>query len=236
MTGLTYSTLKTQLATMAVVAEDDPNFLIVLPQAITYAELRMQRDIDFLNTTLSRTVTISPGSRQFNIADGNPFVVTEQVNVILPAGVIDLDQGERQPLTPITKEYLDAVWGSSSTRGVPEYYAPLDDEIIIVGPFADNNYTLEVVGTVRFSTLSGTNTSNFISEQLPDLLVMACMIYLSAYQRNFGRMSDDPQMGMSYEAQYQALLKSAVVEESRKKYESAAWSSQAPSITATPAR
>lgn len=236
MTGLTYSTLKTQLATMAVVAEDDPNFLIVLPQAITYAELRMQRDIDFLNTTLSRTVTISPGSRQFNIADGNPFVVTEQVNVILPAGVIDPDQGERQPLTPITKEYLDAVWGSSSTRGVPEYYAPLDDEIIIVGPFADNNYTLEVVGTVRFSTLSGTNTSNFISEQLPDLLVMACMIYLSAYQRNFGRMSDDPQMGMSYEAQYQALLKSAVVEESRKKYESAAWSSQAPSITATPAR
>ena len=32
------------------------------------------------------------------------------------------------------------------------------------------------------------------------------MIYVSAYQRDFGRQSDDPQMALSYESQYQALL------------------------------
>jgi hypothetical protein len=62
------------------------------------------------------------------------------------------------------------------------------------------------------------------------------MIYISAYQRNFGRANDDPQMAITYESQYQALLKSALTEENRKKFEAAAWSSQSPSTTATPTR
>jgi hypothetical protein len=65
---------------------------------------------------------------------------------------------------------------------------------------------------------------------------MASMIYISAYQRNFGRANDDPQMAITYESQYQALLKSALTEENRKKFEAAAWSSQSPSTTATPTR
>ena len=65
---------------------------------------------------------------------------------------------------------------------------------------------------------------------------MASMIYISAYQRNFGRASDDPQMAMTYESQYQALLKSAVVEEARKKFDASGWSSQSPATVATPSR
>jgi hypothetical protein len=65
---------------------------------------------------------------------------------------------------------------------------------------------------------------------------MASMIYISAYQRNFGRANDDPQMAITYESQYQALLKSAMMEENRKKFEAAAWSSQSPSTAATPTR
>jgi hypothetical protein len=65
---------------------------------------------------------------------------------------------------------------------------------------------------------------------------MASMIYVSAYQRNFGRLNDDPQMAQTYESQYQTLLKNADLEENRKKFEAAAWSSQEPSISATPTR
>jgi hypothetical protein len=49
-------------------------------------------------------------------------------------------------------------------------------------------------------------------------------------------MSDDPAMAQSYEAQYQTLLKGAVVEEARKKFESSGWTSQSPSPVATPSR
>jgi hypothetical protein len=78
--------------------------------------------------------------------------------------------------------------------------------------------------------------TTFISLYLPDVFIMASMIYISAYQRNFGRANDDPQMAITYESQYQALLKTADLEENRKKFEAAAWSSQEPSISATPTR
>jgi hypothetical protein len=67
-------------------------------------------------------------------------------------------------------------------------------------------------------------------------MIMASMIYVSGYQRNFGRANDDPQMAITYESQYQALLKGATMEENRKKFEASAWSSQSPSSSATPTR
>jgi len=62
------------------------------------------------------------------------------------------------------------------------------------------------------------------------------MIYISAFQRNFGKINDDPQMAQTYESQYQALLRSALIEENRKKFEAAAWTSYSPAPAATPTR
>ena len=105
-----------------------------------------------------------------------------------------------------------------------------------MGPFPDNNYYVEIVGTYRPASLSSTNTTTYISLYLPDVMVMASMIYISGYQRNFGRQSDDPAMAQSYESQYQVLLKGAMVEEFRKKFESSGWTSQIPSPVASPSR
>ena len=144
----------------------------------------------------------------------------------------------RVPLLPTTKEFLDAVYGSSFTanRGAPQYFVPFNETLFFVGPVPDQAYPVEVVGTYRPNSLSATNKTTFISLYLPETFIMASMIYVSAYQRNFGRANDDPQMAMTYESQYQALLKSAVVEEARKKFDAAGWSSQSPATVATPSR
>ncbi len=231
----------TQMATMAVVAETDPAFLTILPQMIVYAELRMYRDLDFLFTSGSTTAySLTEGSRILNVnADTFPYgtlVVPEQINVLV--GSDDPDQADRVPLLPTTKEFLDAVYGSGAfaNRGVPQYWVPFDDYTFLVGPYPDQSYTVELIGTYRPESLSATNTETFISKNLPDIMIMASMVYISAYQRNFGRMNDDPQMAITYESQYQALLKGAAVEEARKKFEAAGWSSQSPSTFATPTR
>jgi len=242
-TGLSYSgtvagtmSYVQQIAELAVVDPTDTNYLTILPAMIVYAENRMYRDLDFLFTSTSVTgYTITSGSRQIIIPEGT-IVVSEQINVITPAGQSNPDAGTRTPLLPTTKEYLDAVYGSSSYTGVPQYFAPFNDNLFLVGPYSDATYFVEIVGTYRPASLSSTNPTTFISLYLPDVFIMASMIYISAYQRNFGRQSDDPQMAQSYEAQYNALLKGAAVEESRKKYEAAAWSSQSPAIVATPSR
>lgn len=245
MVGLTYATYKTQIAQMAVVEEDDVNFLAILPSMIDYATLRINRDLDLLITSTSLTgeaYKLTAGNRNLsfsqNLAGGSYFVVSEQINLITPAGQTDPNSNNRTPLLPATKEFLDAVFGSSilENRAQPKYFAPFNDTIFLVGPVPDEDYYVEVVGTVRPAPLSEAVTTTFISQYLPDLLIMASMIYISAYQRNFGRQSDDPQMAQSYESQYGMLLKSAMVEEARKKYEGAAWSSQAPAPVASPTR
>jgi len=62
------------------------------------------------------------------------------------------------------------------------------------------------------------------------------MVYISAYQRNFGRESDDPAMAQSYEGQYQALKQKAIEEEFRKKFAASAWTSMSSPVAATPTR
>jgi hypothetical protein len=235
-TGLTYSSYKTQIATMAVVEETNTEFQIILPQAITYAENRIYRELDLLQTSTSVTgYQVAAGTRTVTIPEGT-MVVSEQINVITPAGTEDPDAGTRTPLLATTKEYLDMVYGASFNTGLPQYYAPFNDNLFYVGPFSDATYFVEIVGTQRPNSLSATNTTTFISLYLPDLFIMASMVYISAYQRNFGRQSDDPAMAQSYESQYQTLLKGAMGEETRKKYEASAWSSQSQSPTATPTR
>lgn len=225
-----------QIATMAVVEATDPAFQIILPQMITYAENRMYRDLDFLFTSISNTsYSLTVGSRSIAVPTGT-FVVPEQINVITPYGTTNPDLGTRNPLLPTTKEFLDAVYNVASSTGVPKYFVPFDDYTFLVGPYPDQAYRVEIVGTIRPNSMSASNKSTFISLYLPDLFIMASMVYVSAYQRNFGRQSDDPAMAQSYEIQYQTLLKSALLEENRKKFEAAAWSSQSPSTSATPTR
>ena len=155
-----------------------------------------------------------------------------------PSTTTNPDLCARIPLLPTTKEFLDAVYGSSFTanRGQPQYFVPFNETLFYVGPVPDQAYPVEVVGTYRPNSLSATNTTTFISQYLPDVFIMASMIYISAYQRNFGRLNDDPQMAITYESQYQALLKSALVEEARKTFESSGWASQSPATVASPSR
>ena len=226
-----------QIATLAVVATDDPAYVTILPQMIANAELRIYRELDFVFTSISTTAySLTVGSRSINVPAGT-LVVPEQINVLTPAGTTNPDAATRNPLLPTTKEYLDAVWGNYASTGLPKYFTVFDDYQFLVGPYPDQSYTVEIVGTYRPDSLSATNPTTFISLYLPDLMIAASMIYISAYQRNFGAANvNDPQMATSWEAVYQAHLKSALEEEARKKFEAAAWSSQGSSKFATPTR
>jgi hypothetical protein len=233
-----YNTYVQQIATMAVIPTSDANYQIILPQMISYAELRMQRDLDFLSTQISTTAySLTINNNTLTIPQSQ-FVTTQTMEVISTSGA-------SSPLLPVTKEFIQNVYGSGSSTGLPTYYAEyggdsattgFTSQLMIVGPIPDSSYQVRLTGTVRSAPLSATNTQTYISTNLPDMMIMASMIYISAYQRNFGRQSDDPQMAQSYESQYQVLLRSALSEENRKKYEAAAWSSYSTAPAATPSR
>lgn len=233
-----YNTYVQQIATMAVVPTTDTNFQIILPQMISYAELRMQRDLDFLSTQISNSsYSLAAGNGTLTIPT-SAFVVMETFEVIDGSG-------SSVPLLPVGKEFIQNVYGTGSSTGLPQYFAVyggdsastgLTSQNMIVGPIPDLNYSTRLTGTVRSAPLSATNTTTFISVYLPDIFIMASMVYVSAYQRNFGRINDDPAMAQTYEGQYQTLKASAMIEENRKKFEAAAWTSYSPAPAASPTR
>jgi hypothetical protein len=234
--------MKTQVVSGVVQAVSD-QFNTLIPQMLNYAELRMQRDIDFLCSEITRSgYNYTAGDNRISIPVDD-FVTVQTLQSIVAGVPI--------PMVPVSKEFLQNLYPSGDGAGVPKYFAPVGGDLagglvsnnFIVGPFPNTSYAFAVTGTQRLPSLFKYATpsdaavkTTFISTYLPDLLLMASMIYVSGFQRNFGRQGDDPQMSVSYESQYQTLLKTALVEEARKKFWGPAWSAESPSTIATPSR
>lgn len=228
--SLTYEQYLTELALLAQFNSTDPNFLSNLPSAIDYATDRITRELDLLNTvTANSTIQCAVGTRIISLAGLNPvFNVLRDINVITPSGTTNPDLGSRNPLTIATTAFMNQVYGSNTVTGVPEYFAMVTDQKIIVAPYPDQTYNLEIIGTVRPAPISPTNQTNWISIYLPDLLLAASMIQMSGFKMNFSAMSDDPKQAISWESQYVSLRDSAATEDAMRKYASTGWNSQLP--------
>ena len=232
----TYSQYQTDLANLMAVPSSDPPYVTVLPNIIDDAEQRIYRELDLANTLVTDSSgALAVNSRSFSLPSANgTFVVVERVNVITPLGAASPDAGTRNPLAPSSKEMLDYLWPSSTGSTVPTYFAMRTQTTLIVGPFPDQAYMVEVSGTIRPTPLSASNVTTLLSQYFPDLFMAASMVFGAGYLQNFGAAVDNPQMAGSWESHYQKLLPSAQVEEARKKFRSQGWSSRQPPALATP--
>ena len=249
---LSWNGLVAQIANLAVVTTTtvsgvlqgaDAAFNTVVPQAVQFAELRIQRDLDLLPSLQSNSYQLTPGSNQLQISI-NDFVTVQTLGVTVG--------GALTPLLPVSKEWLMYIYGDPSFTAQPVAFAMIGGDAatggntfnnILVGPYPDINYPVSVFGTARLPSLVlnatpslAATATTWISTNLPDMLIQASMIMLAQFQRNFGQTSSDPQMGPSYEAEYQTLLGRAIVEESRKKFQASAWSSMSPPSVASASR
>lgn len=235
--SLSYSTFVTSLANMLVIPPDNEDYLTVLPNIIDDAEQRIYRELDLLSTIVRDTGgTLTPNSRNFTLPQTNGrFVVTESMNVFTPVGTTT----NRRPLRQVSREFLDQVYGNetaTSADAYPEYYAMITDQQIIVGAAPGAAFTMEVIGTIRPTPLSSTNTQTYLTLYLPDLFLAEALIFGYGYMKDFGAMTDDPQASASWSAHYKDLWVSANTEEQRKRYAAQAWTSKQPAPIATPAR
>jgi hypothetical protein len=222
------------LANTLVVSSTNLALSIELPIIIDTAEQRCYRELQLLDTIVrDQSSTLTANSRNFTFPQH--FVVSESINVFTPVNTTTT----RLQLIPTTREFLDAVYGNEAavnSPSIPHYYAMITDQSIIVGPPPDAAYTLEVVGTVRPTPLSSTNTTTYLTQFLPDLFFAASCAFGFAYLQNYGAQADNPQSTSSWENTFNVLLASANKEEEMKRYAGQAWSSKPPASLATPPR
>jgi hypothetical protein len=210
---------------------------LVLDRCIEYAELRLYRDpdLDFLATRQYATATMAAGVA--NITKPASLIVVETATVISPAGQQPGSTGSgRFDMERVTQQFLSFAFPAVSYEATPKQYAQVNDTTFAVGPTPDGAYVVQFYGTYRPPALSASNTSTFLTLNLPDLFVAASMIFMCGYQKKFGAMSGDPQQGMTWEQYYGELKKGAAIEEARKKFQSAGWSPMVPTPAATPPR
>jgi hypothetical protein len=226
----------------------DAAFSELIPNMLNYAELRIQRDLDFLQSQSSNTYALTPGSNTLSIPIDD-FLTTQTFEVLQTSGATVVNG---TPLLSVSKEFIQNVYAGMASAGTPQYFAMVGDTFgsggntamnIMLGPTPNYPYPVRVTGTIRMPSLYkyavagvADTAYTYISEFLPDMLVMASMIYISAFQRNFGPTSDTPESGMTYEKQYQALRLGAITEENRKKFQASGWSSYSTPTAATPTR
>ena len=238
----------TTVQTSGVYAPTDANLAAAIPMILNYAELRIQRDLDLLPAQSSNTYTLTAGNYLFPLPIDD-FVIVQRV-------VIEQLNGSQvistTPLLPVSQEFVQNVYGGLSTPGTPQYYAMVGDTFgnggdvnnnISFGPTPNFAYTIRVHGLIRTPSLykyavSGIADTQYtyISAYYPDMLMIASMIYVGAYQHNWNLTADDSPSSQSYEKQYQALRIGAIAEENRKKSMGSGWSSYSTPVAATPTR
>lgn len=218
--SLTYATYVSSLANMLVVPVADPGFQAMIPNCLDDAELFLQRKLDLVDSSVrDSSSTFVLNTRNFTLPSSiGTYIVAEMLNVITPAGTTNPELGTRVPLIPASIDTLDFLWPSSTGSTVPVYFSMMDQDVAIVGPWPDQAYTVEVVGTQRFTPLYISQTTSPLSVFFPDLLIAASLVFASGYQRNFGSMADDPKMAMSWKQHLDDLLADATTEEDRKKF------------------
>jgi hypothetical protein len=236
---MNYVDFVSRLAEGLTIRQTDADFITLVPATIDAAEQRCYRELDLQNTIVRNSSAVfTPGTRTLNLPSTlGTFKVIENIYAITPAGQVTPDLGTRNELMPTSRPFLTATYPSSNGSTVPAYFAMVTDTTIIVGPWPDQAYQVEVTGTIRPLALSSSNVTTLLTMYFPDLFLAGALSFAWNLQ---GEASTTGQLALAqaqaWEANYQSLYQSAQVEEGRKKFTMEGWSSKAPAPQATPPR
>jgi len=231
MAALTWTTLQTALLAALVKAQPPynvvpPDFAELYPQATSYAEGRIYKDIVLLATRdQDTTLTNTANSRTISLSGmTTPIIVPEGMALITPTGA-GAATGNRVWYDMTSLDVIDLTWPQESVTvepnvadWTPRYFAMRDAQTIVFCPTAALSYTVELTGLFQPPPISSTNPTTYLSTVYPELLEMACMVFLTgSLMHNWSAQSDDPRQSVSYEAQYQTLMTKALNEEMRRR-------------------
>ena len=150
-----------------------------IPDFITLAEARVNRDLRIRAMEVRSTMTTTAGKKYFNL----PANYIQMRN-------IQLNTNPVTPLEYITPEMMDRLYGSSTT-GKPRAYTLIGDEIQL-SPIPDSTYSLEMAFYEKFAPLGdgtgGSVVSNWLTSNAPDVLLYGSLLEAEPFIKNDERI------------------------------------------------
>jgi hypothetical protein len=247
MAAQTWTSIQNSLIAMLSQAPPPYNqipgdFVTLYPQATSYAEGRIYREIVPVNERSQNTsLSTIAASRVLSLAPTSQLVLSvEGFALLYPSTVSNPALATRIIFDASSLDVIDVVWPQESVTMDPSqadwigrYWSMLDDQTIVFAPTVPAAYTVALTGNFAPIPISAANPTTYLSTVYPELLQAGCMVFLTGgLLRNFGAQSDDPKMATSWNSTYQDLLMSAVGEEQRRRMQGVGWSQYMPATMA----
>ena len=202
----TYSELTQQILDYTEVSSD------ILTSTITndfieHAENRIFRDVD---------IDVFKSHQSANLTASNPFLslpggsrpeptslgTVRTMQIFAPSGTPTRSFLEQRDVS-----YMNEYWPDRTATAEPRYWAWWDHNTIYVAPTPDLAYNVEL-GITRLPTrLSSSNSTSWIGDNAPALLLYGCLA------EAFKFLKGPAQMLQIYEQSYQRALQELVIEQ-----------------------
>ena len=184
--------------------ETDTNVLTstITNDFIEHAEFRIFRQIDLDVYKKYKTAALTASDAFVAMPGTIPtdFEFARYVHIFSPSGSLGgLTDNERVTLQKKDSSYINEYWPNRTSTGVPKYYANWDNDTIILAPTPNAAYTIELAYNAQPTGLSSSNTSTWVSNNAPTLLLYACLVEAFKFLKN-------PDMVQMYESYYKQEL------------------------------
>ena len=171
----TYTELVTQIRDYTETSSDVLSDTIV-DDFIEHVENKLLRDLDLPVFRSYQYATFTASNGFLTLPGGTSITPTEfsiiRSVMIYPAA----GSGARTYLEQRDVTFMNEYWPNRATEGTPKYYSQWDENTINVVPTPDVAYYCEVGMTKLPTRLSSSNTSTWVSNNAPALLLYGCLI------------------------------------------------------------
>tara|TARA_B100000902_G_scaffold77250_1_gene82008 strand:+ start:1662 stop:2285 length:624 start_codon:yes stop_codon:yes gene_type:complete len=156
--------------------------------------------IDITELKLSRELIV-PAFRQraTSALSGNDPFITLPTDLVTLENLHLNESNVRSILLLRSDEFMIEFWPNRTATGSPRYYSYYDNTTLYVAPTPATNINVEISYRRRLPGLSGSNTTNWLSENAFDCLLYGCLVEASSFNRNDAMMQ-------KYTALYQAAV------------------------------
>ena len=202
----TYAQLTTQIISYTETSTDILTSTIT-DDFIEHTENRIMRDIDLPVFHSQQYSTLTSSSPFLTLPGGGTqtpesFILIRSIHIYPASGTATRTYLEQRDLT-----FMNEYWPARTSTGTPKYWANWDFNTIYLAPTPDSAYNVEL-GISRLPTrLSSSNTTTWVGNNAPTLLLYGCLVEAFKY------LKGPVEMLQLYEQSYTKALQELGVEQ-----------------------
>lgn len=168
----------------------DPIVFNQLPELINLAERRIARELKVLGFVVAASFTMQAGLPVYAKPDRWRETISINVGNQVNSPI------QRQQIFARSYEYIRQYWPDDTQTntsfygipGPPKFYAEYNYQNIIVAPTPDAAYPAEIVYYEEPALLDNSNTTNWITQYAPNLLLYSALLECSPFLKNDARI------------------------------------------------